>query len=748
MSYTKRNPVQKPPKDPLAASLEAIRRKIHAGKTGSALEELNQFAQDTSLTNQNQAKVLTLIGDAEKARRNPDAAATLYKQAKENLQQIQDQRDWFTPSLAEIRMLLRSGRKDKAFQKVVAAWGHAHNLVVDFNNTIEQLSTILSTKGEVQIEARPIRPSVILTKLGNLLEAEGYAADARYLYQQGVLNNPKGASRARQSLAKLAFQDGDDPTAEQYARESLLMGKFQAKSIASWPIYLKSRARQEKDPIDHDLVASLLLHGENQVKARSVWMICRTLRELKNDSWLPLAAKWIREEKETDPVITIEIFKLLLVDSKLTGQPPETVLRYAVQILLHPLSGPKEMIAAAKDIMRYNLLLRGASPDIEALVKRIERRHGTDFTFPLLHGIALAAMEAKRHDVGRQILNRILSQADPSSDFWGRAQMARGHMERVVNDYSASMAAWLSYVDNEAMPERFRLHALLQATSDAARVPDEETDSAKTERFRERILNWLQQVDDHSIWLDIARQAKMTGGLLESALPGLIAGATARAHQAFQQEPKIAGKMKILLHLTRRQYYDFRSDSEIRGQHLKITPKISERLWLEGGSKWWEYLSLVVRAHYRLGQTNDAESIIEQALSLPTTSPQGRVFLLHAKLLENAKQGATTKTRKTAQTMVALQPSHVNSALAHYWLGIHALQTGNRQQARKSMLAVRTCFANKPALYSHQELDVRAILALENLGHPTKDKPYEDAFISSQRRKLDQHIQEVKDRSG
>ena len=66
-----------------------------------------------------------------------------------------------------------------------------------------------------------------------------------------------GAARARQTLARIALGSDDPATTERYARESLQMGRFKAKTVASWRLLVAARGRQDKRPLDADLVESL-----------------------------------------------------------------------------------------------------------------------------------------------------------------------------------------------------------------------------------------------------------------------------------------------------------------------------------------------------------------------------------------------------------------------------------------------------------------------------------------------------------
>jgi len=161
-------------------SLRSARDLIGSGNHTEALAALNTLAK-TSRNTTRRAKILLLIGESETKLSRHAAAATAYSKGNAFARQATDLNLLMQTASGEIRSLLRALRTEDAKSSATA-----------------------------------------------FLES-GLTAEARTFLQKAIQLSPNGASRARQSLAKLALAADDPALAERYAREALLMGRFQTK---------------------------------------------------------------------------------------------------------------------------------------------------------------------------------------------------------------------------------------------------------------------------------------------------------------------------------------------------------------------------------------------------------------------------------------------------------------------------------------------------------------------------------------
>lgn len=744
MQYRKRTKNTGHIKRPNAREYKRIQQLIHAGRVDQALDALNTRAGQTDVEPDEKGLLLTCLGELEESRRNSEEALTIYRKAIAQYEEAGNCRDWLRPALAEARLSIRSNQVPRAFDAIAEIWNTSRRHVEAYNRAIQELPRSLERNGRSIIGPRPVRPSVVLYKLGSMLEKEGLVGDAKYLYEQAVLTTPNGASRARQALSRLAYNRGAFEEAEQYARESILMGKYQAKTVASWPLFIKARCRQQKEGLDPTVMNGLRLHGRNDVKSRTFWMICRTLREMGHAQWKDMAREWISVHRAEDPVITVEMIKLLLADEKIEAQHPKRIVRLAAQVFLHPLSGPKEMIGAGKDITRYRLAYSETPPDVKAMYRRIKQKHGKDASFELMHGVALSAMKAKRHDIARLWLVDINRKAGTDSAHWGKAQMALGHMERVVDQYAGALQAWMRYLSNENMPEHFRMYAALQALKDRRRVSEEEALKWNANRIFTFLENKLSSIEDHEQLLDLARHAKLAGRDVSALADRFYAKGLHLALEALENESNPANSLNILLHLTRRQYHDFQQYRQTIQTYSQRGKRMGEELPLPKSTAWWEYLSIVAGAFFDSDLEEQSMAMIDAAFAAPGIIPEGATYLLRMQLKIYEQKRNYRRVLETAQQLVTTCPMHSNAAHGHYWLGLKQYMAGNESEALQSLIALRRCFAGRANFYWQKQIDIRALLLIGRMNNTISPWPYNETFIEKEQRTLNSHVEHLK----
>ena len=207
--------------------------------------------------------------------------------------QAQDLQNVLKAGIGAIRCALRSLQTAEALQMT-------EKLIEEIkmaNQSLDQLAQLtpdqLRKQGVVAVPARPPRLSVALTKLGQAFMEAGETATAMMLLNKVTTQAPNGGARARQSLARLALAADNPELAERHARESLQMGRFQAKTVVAWEQYLIARARLGKTPIlENDLWASFQANAKGRILARSTLIVVQVLRAYGDSAWKNLAREF------------------------------------------------------------------------------------------------------------------------------------------------------------------------------------------------------------------------------------------------------------------------------------------------------------------------------------------------------------------------------------------------------------------------------------------------------------------------
>jgi tetratricopeptide (TPR) repeat protein len=396
----------KEPADPLSIELRRITNLINRRGYEEALTALDTLARQGITDPVRLSQIASLAADSQFALARYSEAVDLYSSALSYLADEKRIRTWIRPALGEVRALLKAIENDLAYQRALDIWKRAAESQAELEEELATTAEDIEQQGPLHIGPRPVRPSVVLTRLGNLFLEEGHMDTARHFYQQAVLISPRGATRARQGMATVCMAATEDAEAEKYAREALQMGKFQAKTICCWETLITARAKQGKALLDAELFTSLQINQEGPVLARAMLTIIKALRGYGDLRWKQIAEEWINRPEVIDEIIEVEMAKILLSEEKLIGHDPRLIALSAHRIFRSDQVSPKEMVATAKDVT-HMLLLDGDEPNVRGLAKKARRRFGNDLKGEVLHAIALGAMMARRHDLAREMGVRV-----------------------------------------------------------------------------------------------------------------------------------------------------------------------------------------------------------------------------------------------------------------------------------------------------------------------------------------------------
>jgi tetratricopeptide (TPR) repeat protein len=696
--------------DPLSKELGRASLLIGENDFESALALLNKLAGQYADKNAEVSKIIALVADSQLKLSRFDEAADIYEQALVYLSDPELAiRIWLRPSLGEVTALLKAVKPDVAYDKAIIIWKRAKRYQLKFEDQIKMSGSSLRNKGVVRIGKRPIRPSVVLYKLGNVFMNEGYVDVAKNFYQQAVIASPRGASRSREALARISLAEDSNDKAEQYSREALLMGKFQAKTVSVWGLLIAARVKQGKSALDKELFTSINLNAKGLVKARAIHAIVKNMRAYGDGLWKEIAEEWLQNEAAVDEVIEIELTKILLSEYKVMGSNPRIISRAAYRIFRSKKVSPMEMVASCKTIFQMELHNADKQPKISRLANAVERRFGASFKNEAIHAMALGAMHAKRHDTARKILSNQIIKIGIGTNQWGKDVWALARMENMLGNYSAAAENYLNFADQLNINERFRIQALLRWFEAVGKTSNE----VETSIIISKLENVLKGITDYRVLLDTARDLVMAGSYLSNIANVVIDEAVSKASKAFHASDTPSQALRILIHLTRRQNYEFKAHSEIVSIWENLPVERRTWLWSREGI-YWEYLALVFMAYTRIGDEKNAVKIAEEVIDSKDAPPEGYVFMGAAYANWLRRNGNLVGALETYDWVAQEVPTHPWASWAHYWLGLDHLASGRKIEAKQSFISVRKCYAGKPSYLWQYRLDAKSYWALKD----------------------------------
>jgi len=555
-----------------------------------------------------------------------------------------------------------------------------------------------------------LRPSVLLTKLGSAFSDEGYLDVARQFYQQAVISSPRGATRARTGMARVCLAGAENPEAEQYAREALQMGKFQAKTLGIWPLLIAARVKQGKPTLDEELFASLNLNQEGRVKARAILAIVKSLRGYGDERWKEIARDWIDNEAAVDEIIEVELAKILLAEEKVIGKDERLIALSAHRILRSNQISPKELLAISKDLVSLSLQ-GGEDPAIDDLADKANRIFGGSHRAEVLHGMALAASSADANALAESILVGQLSASTEGTKQWGQDLWALATIEAAAGQYASAASRFLAMARQTEIPLRFRSQALILWAENtiASGTP------VQAGELEAELSPLVDSAFDYRTILDLARDFSQASVPLDAIMNRLADVGGAKAREAFQAAATAPEKLAILIHLARRQHYDLDRRDELLQFWNGLGTTTQESLWSES-EIYWELQSIIFMALVGSGQNGMAESLAIPIMEAPATPVLGLVHVGTALASFWLVRGMRARALEKFEWISTEHPTHRLAATSYYWTGLAHFIGQRNQAAVSSLLSVlrsaRTCVTRKEML-----LVLKAGVILGRLGH-------------------------------
>jgi tetratricopeptide (TPR) repeat protein len=659
------------PNSPFSRSLREARELIAAGDTENGLAALNQLAA-SSRNPVRRAKILLSIGESETRHSRHNEAHAAFAKASLYANQAAASDLTLAAGTGMIRSLLRSLRGDEA--KAAAT-----QLLADLEAAGKQFADIqnltpeeLAGQGSITVPARPPRLTVGLTKIAIAFMESGLTDEAKSFLLKAIQLSPNGASRARQSLAKLALASDEPGLAERYAREALLMGRFQAKTTAAWQLYLDARARQNLVPIlEPDVFAAFQQHAQGRIAAASALSIARSLRAHGDPAWKEIATAALAQ-RNGDKVITTEIGKLLHADNKLfRADPPAKIAADAHRLMRADDCSAQEAVAHAKEYVRFSLEA-AHEPDIARVIRIAERRFAPVTTFAIRHAMALGAMMAVKHDLARVWLNTLITDAAQAnqSEAWGRATWALARMESLLENNAEAAFWYMEVAAPPPPPPRFKIQAMLRGLKFLGKSGDASTDIGQ---LTENIRAILRETDDFRILLDAARQLALAGSNFSALKNEAADHGTRLADKSIAAATTPQEQLAHLEYLARKLYWDLGRTRELLQKWDNLTEKQKTDFHSTGGSVWYEYLSVIFVSLTETDRANEAHTLASGIIDTNNATPEGYVILGSTYAEWLIKNGEKDKAFEFFEWIVKESPTHRKTAIAHYWIALSCL---------------------------------------------------------------------------
>ena len=725
--FRKRARAQARDGDAFGRKLRQINRLIGRGHHAAALTRINVLLSDASVDAVRRGRVLALAGDSEFRRGAYDQAARLYQQAA--AQCVYAPLHWLRPCIGHVSALLKDVRIDEAISVARQTLMLAEQKKATFDLLVAGANEEVEAGGVVQTPRRIHRVSVVAGRLGQLFMREGEPLAAREFFERGIRDNPAGACRARQGLARIALAANEPREAARWAAESIRFGKFAAKTLGSWPLLITAQRRLGGWMISERLLAGLA-SAPPSVRARAVLTIVRELRNNDMRQWREVLHRWSSTEGADFPIIEAELRKLVLSSCKAQSGHDQQKFLAAQHLLNTPGLSPVEWLSGAKEAVRAGFAL-GEAVDVEALLGQGVSRFGAPSRFRMRHGIALSCAAAGQHDAARLLLQQNINQAEPSKPVWRKSVWALARLSGTLGQHEEAAHLYRQLAEAAGVPDRFRLQTQLLYFEELIASGQPQALLAA----RASLEPMLADVQDPVLLMDFARQIPGYTPELQEWRLSLLRSGVQLGMAGFAQMTHPGMAADILFKITRRQVHDFSLYQDALGFWESMSEQKKAWLWSTSTS-YWEYLRWILVAYLRSEQSGKAADLASMCLEDPATPPEGRALVGVTWARWLVKHGQAEEAMHLFSQLVVESPSHPQVAHAWYWKALEAHKQGNRAERDRCCLCLRRAQGLAPGLMEEKELDAKALLLSAELdvsqvmAHNTR---HEEAFAQAWR---------------
>jgi tetratricopeptide (TPR) repeat protein len=689
----------KTPRKVRDTSLAKARNAIQKGKTAKGLTLLEKAAS-AKPANARKVQIAALAADGEFKKGDFAKAAAGYKQA--GLQAADHPRIWLRASLGQVRAHLKDANVPAAKEVAAAAWAKAVGQHEEEQRKLA-VDQAKATGKKIRIGKRPHRASVVASRLGLLFRLEGETDLAREYFQKAIEINPLGGSRARQGLAAVALASGNAAEAEKRARESILLGKFQRKTIATWPILIAARQRQGLKGIDADFIAAIRQSQEPSVRARCILVIAKALRDHGDDSWTSIAEDWQTEESGKFPLEATELRKLKLATLRREARDYAGQSKAADELLQNPaLLSASEYLAATKESVRA-ALWAGKIVKLDKVIAKGEKHFGKVFSLRLSHGLAVACSLARRQDLSATLLADVIASSTKGSALWRRAAYSLAHLKVILGKYEDAAQLYDQFANNQGLPLRFRCKARVEWARNLTRIGSAERIAAAGPS----LIAACRASQDPDLIMDVARQLDRVAPRLKASAEELFGIGYAMGVRQFDAEQHPSKAATMLMVLARHQR-DFLKHSNVVQTWLRLSRDQRQWLWSEKGD-FWEYVRLVLDSMYVCGRFPDAKHLEIEFLNDPSTPAAAVAALCCVAGDWRVRSGHFPEAKLFLQRALDAAPNNMASGPAYYWQSLSSLKRGDNQASISYANSLLRILGAQPALLSNVILQRKAL---------------------------------------
>ncbi|MGB6222732.1 tetratricopeptide repeat protein [Haloferula sp.] len=717
------------PTDPSSALLAEINRLGPLTTPADFLKELDEVSEEIDGKDDAQARLLAFAADCLGKQGRHSECTELFQLAWTRLGKDSPGKAWFRLALGSFQSLLRAGEFEAAMEE-------AEKIKTEAAERWQAFQDLLRPQGQgasIIVPPRPYRPTVVLTRLGTQFLDLGFPSEAIPYFEEAILLAPNGASRARQGLATIRLATGAFEAAERLARESLQMGRFQAKTVSAWTILARARhARGQEQLFEPDLLRALRHHQKGSVLARSVLTLSSIAHSLGSDEWMAIAKKWRSIADVPDHVIDAELIKLEIANARRIGDLPN-LGRLARKLLKTPDVVFSECRAAIKLLVRCHL--KEGQPSLDQLYElpsQISRKLGQERTHRFFLVMGQGAVDEGNPKLAKTFLKHVLQQCDPASTEWMRATGTLGRLATEAGEFQLAARHFMNLAASENFPARSRVRALV----DGLAALREAGEPINEKEMGQKVDSLLDDIDDPFVMLDLAKQF-VGARAPEQITKRVITRGRNLAEGYLKKSTERSETVAMLKRLSLREYYEFRGANRVLARWEAFDREYREWLWSRGDD-FWEYLTLVYLSYRAAGRFPESRELAEQQLAEAATPPEGYAWLGTHLLTYyvDIKEIGISETRQLIERIITAAPHHTQSYLAYHYAMVDAIANGANAKAISHARSVQRCLGRNGGMIEKMRMrGVIANLVLSDLGeselhldfHPRNDAEQQDA---------------------
>ena len=665
--------------------MREIRDAVQRAEPEAALQAIEDVLLHKPLAQEVQGQVLALAADSEFKRGAFEEAVEIHEAAIDMT--ADDPILWLRPHIGKIRALLKAAHIEQAWEEARATYAAAQAKWQEFNQGARHAKTILKRGRRIVVTPRPQRVSVVAGELGRLFLREGEIDAAKEFLSAAIEACPKGATRARESLAEIALREGQPQEALEWAMQALMVGRFQAKTLHTLRLLVKIK-HQLGDPRVSPEVLALVNRAQPGISARATVILIQELRAIGDQlQWRELGRQWLARNERTFPIEAAEIRKMILRECKQHAGDPATSIAAAKAVLTTPKVSPMEWLSAAKEVVR-STWWSGEVPDMVGLVAQAQALYGKEHAQDVAHSLGLSTIMAKRSVEAEAWLVSQRQSMTPGTPVWGKTTWALGVLAIDTKQPVRAASYFDAFAKEPSHPINLRAQARLKWLNQL-------TESGNTEALSQglsEIESLLPTLNDWSILLDIGRQICHVDGTEARHLRNRIFEKGERLGiEAFHQTQHPAVATDVLVKLGRRITGDWFSPERTIALWESLDETKFQWLWSEK-EEFWEWISLVMKSYLKVGRFQEADAIHAHHSS-DAGVPTFAKVRMHVTYGDWAMQQGKPNLRETGLSLLslalALDPTHHLCRHAHYWWALDYWNAGDVERAKVHAINVR-----------------------------------------------------------